>query len=590
VADVFIEYVAADADHVDAIVRALKASGISAEWNQPYRFSVSQSEREEARRACKIVFVVWSVSSTASSYFQKEMEAVVETQISVPILIDESRIPLWLREQNAYDLRQWNGNPERSEWQKLLRHALPLIEAKGGPSLPPEPYRAPGHQTAPKNNEDTAQNTGTQDTGTQDTDSQESDRQEFSIENFELPPELSACDGSELVDSSDILTLEDILNESRGASRKDGDAPVRNDLPPAPVPPAPVPPAAEAHGTPPPNQNSTPQSSAPTAPRPARATRTPRPPAGSRSRSSLRASARDWVPGDFVPVSAVGSDRGLRRSGHRTWPAVPMAMLAPLVLAAMAGGAVAYAPQFADLRASASPDLLRLVRTKTEQVTASLRRSASRIGEADSAATPAPANPEQVEDQSAARRQVMPPPEREPAQIRQQAPSLEPETTQARIELIRRIERAAIEAQEKAQAASAKARAAALNARNGTAGYAIKYYSDGARYEGQISYGQRHGFGIYYYASGSRYEGEYSQDIRGAYGTYLFHRGDKYEGHFADGQLSGYGVYSFANGIRHFGELFEGELNGLGFKRNHNDRVFDLGTWRNNQLSSPWQG
>ena len=52
VADVFIEYVSADRDRVDAIVRALKSSGIAAEWQEAFRFSLPRDEREQARAAC----------------------------------------------------------------------------------------------------------------------------------------------------------------------------------------------------------------------------------------------------------------------------------------------------------------------------------------------------------------------------------------------------------------------------------------------------------------------------------------------------------------------------------------------------------
>lgn len=145
VADVFIEYVSADRDRVDAIVRALKSSGIAAEWQEAFRFSLPRDEREQARAACKIVLIIWSQTSTASRFFQKEMEGVVERHISVPILVDDSRVPLWLREQNAFDLGQWNGHPDETPWQNVAEHITPFIEAKGGPSLPPQPYVAPGH-------------------------------------------------------------------------------------------------------------------------------------------------------------------------------------------------------------------------------------------------------------------------------------------------------------------------------------------------------------------------------------------------------------------------------------------------------------
>jgi hypothetical protein len=100
---------------------------------------------EEALDAAKCVVVLWSKTSTASSWVKTEAAEAMRRKILVPALIDETKIPLEFRRLQAADLSQWQGEHSHPELEKFSRSieeninstVEPVPDAKPPPQPPP---------------------------------------------------------------------------------------------------------------------------------------------------------------------------------------------------------------------------------------------------------------------------------------------------------------------------------------------------------------------------------------------------------------------------------------------------------------------
>lgn len=158
--------------------------------------------------------------------------------------------------------------------------------------------------------------------------------------------------------------------------------------------------------------------------------------------------------------------------------------------------------------------------------------------------------------------------------------------TPTRASFIGAIQRQTTKAQSLARIASQNADQAAQKARTNGKGHGIKQYKNGARYEGELSWGKRHGHGIYHYPSGSRYHGAFQNNTKHGHGIYHFSRGDIYEGQFKKGLLSGHGIYQYSDGTSLVGEFVDGQLHGNGFKHTSQNSISQLGIWKANKFLS----
>ncbi|MFK8004528.1 MAG: hypothetical protein AB8H86_33480 [Polyangiales bacterium] len=155
-------------------------------------------------------------------------------------------------------------------------------------------------------------------------------------------------------------------------------------------------------------------------------------------------------------------------------------------------------------------------------------------------------------------------------------------------------------------------------------------YSNGARYEGSLLFGRRHGLGTHEYADGStyqgmwalgerhgqgtheqgrrRYVGDWANDRRQGHGLQVYRNGTEYEGAFVRGQRhglgehrfrrgryrgnwhrgerSGFGEYIFPNGDRHVGQWRGGRRHGFGTHRFNRTGRRLIGEWRNGDHTS----
>jgi hypothetical protein len=84
-------------------------------------------------------------------------------------------------------------------------------------------------------------------------------------------------------------------------------------------------------------------------------------------------------------------------------------------------------------------------------------------------------------------------------------------------------------------------------------------FPDGARYEGQLHNGARHGYGVYHFNDGSVYEGESVMNVFQGSGKMIWNDGGWYEGEWSQGEIHGRGKEIRPDGsLRHDGQWSKG--------------------------------
>jgi TIR domain-containing protein len=155
--DIFISYASADRERARLLADALAQKGWSVWWDRTIPPGKEFDQViEEALDAAKCVVVLWSKTSTASSWVKTEAAEAMRRKILVPALIDETKIPLEFRRLQAADLSQWQGEHSHPELEKFSRSigeninsmVEPVPDDKPLPQPPPgpqpvEPLRPP---------------------------------------------------------------------------------------------------------------------------------------------------------------------------------------------------------------------------------------------------------------------------------------------------------------------------------------------------------------------------------------------------------------------------------------------------------------
>jgi TIR domain len=144
--DIFISYASADRERARLLADALAQKGWSVWWDRTIPPGKEFDQViEEALDAAKCVVVLWSKTSTASTWVKTEAAEAMRRKILVPALIDETKIPLEFRRLQAADLSQWQGEHSHPELEKFSRSieeninsvVEPVPDAKPSPQPPP---------------------------------------------------------------------------------------------------------------------------------------------------------------------------------------------------------------------------------------------------------------------------------------------------------------------------------------------------------------------------------------------------------------------------------------------------------------------
>jgi hypothetical protein len=109
--DIFISYARPDRERARELAGALESRGWSVWWDReipPGR--AFDDVIEEALDAARCVVVLWSQTSTASSWVRNEASDAMQRKVLIPALIDSDlKIPLEFRRLQAADLSRWHG-------------------------------------------------------------------------------------------------------------------------------------------------------------------------------------------------------------------------------------------------------------------------------------------------------------------------------------------------------------------------------------------------------------------------------------------------------------------------------------------------
>jgi hypothetical protein len=138
--DIFISYASVDRARAAALARALQARGWSVWWDRTIPPGRQFDEViEEALNAAGCVVVLWSKTSTASSWVKTEAAEAMRRKALIPAMIEEDvKIPLEFRRLQAANLAGWHGEASTPEFEQFCT----AIAGNVGP-LPPAPAPSP---------------------------------------------------------------------------------------------------------------------------------------------------------------------------------------------------------------------------------------------------------------------------------------------------------------------------------------------------------------------------------------------------------------------------------------------------------------
>lgn len=126
--DIFLSYASEDSAKAGDLARVLQAEGWSVWWNRTASPGPDvQAEGATALATAKAVVVLWSTFSTASNRVKHQASEAKESNRLIPVLLEDSRIPLTYRSLATVDLRQWPATPateEISRFKSLVSRLL----------------------------------------------------------------------------------------------------------------------------------------------------------------------------------------------------------------------------------------------------------------------------------------------------------------------------------------------------------------------------------------------------------------------------------------------------------------------------------
>jgi hypothetical protein len=152
--DIFISYASADRERAGAVSRALQARGWSVWWDRAIPPGRQYDDViEDALDGAKCVVVLWSKTSTASTWVRNEASEAMRRKVLIPATIDTPlKIPLEFRRLQAADLAQWDGqaaSPEFDQFCDAIANALAGAEPPPAHTYSPPAQPAGGPPAAP---------------------------------------------------------------------------------------------------------------------------------------------------------------------------------------------------------------------------------------------------------------------------------------------------------------------------------------------------------------------------------------------------------------------------------------------------------
>jgi hypothetical protein len=126
--DIFISYARADRAKAQLLANALEKQGWTVWWDRELLPGSSferviQSEIDSA----KCIIVLWSRNAILSDWVKGEADEGRERGILIPALLDNSRLPISLRQIQTSNLSTWSGNDDDETFRGLVRAISVLV-------------------------------------------------------------------------------------------------------------------------------------------------------------------------------------------------------------------------------------------------------------------------------------------------------------------------------------------------------------------------------------------------------------------------------------------------------------------------------
>lgn len=119
-ADVFISYASEDRNRVRPLAEALQSRGFNVWWDRSLAAGQDYTAIiEKELKNAKAVIVVWTQSSSASTFVRDEAGRARDEGRLVPVLLDRVEIPLGFGAFQAEDFTRWNGGANAPQMQLL---------------------------------------------------------------------------------------------------------------------------------------------------------------------------------------------------------------------------------------------------------------------------------------------------------------------------------------------------------------------------------------------------------------------------------------------------------------------------------------
>jgi len=119
--DVFISYASEDKKRVTPLVKALESHGLSVWWDRNIQPGQSFSNViEEALNKCRCVIVIWTPNAVRSRWVNAEAAEGANQGILIPILLEETKIPLEFRRIHTAQLIGWKGDSTNEEVSRIV--------------------------------------------------------------------------------------------------------------------------------------------------------------------------------------------------------------------------------------------------------------------------------------------------------------------------------------------------------------------------------------------------------------------------------------------------------------------------------------
>lgn len=120
-ADIFISYASEDRNRVRPLAEALQQRGFNVWWDRSLAAGQDYTAIiEKELKIAKAVIVVWTQSSTASTFVRDEAGRARDEGRLVPVMLDPVQLPLGFGAFQAEDFTRWNGGANAPQMQLLV--------------------------------------------------------------------------------------------------------------------------------------------------------------------------------------------------------------------------------------------------------------------------------------------------------------------------------------------------------------------------------------------------------------------------------------------------------------------------------------